>query len=560
MKIRTLLFVSLFLVTCIVQAQTPRMVLAESYTSTTCGPCGSQNPAFDALLHANEDKITSIKYHMSWPAPGNDPMYHHNPVDNNARRTYYNINSVPHVHLDGNYYNGTPSTINQTRINNAAAVPSPFEIRMQHRLSDDQDSVYVTMMIRATEQVTGQLVAHIAVIEKEIHFTSPPGTNGERDFYNVMKALLPSKNGTSLSDFPLGAYVVIETAWELQNVYNVDQIAAVGFVQDNNNKHVHQAANSTTEPLVPFFANDAAVTSIQNITTVNCSGTLTPLIEIANYGSNELVSADITISVNDNVVQEIEWTGSLGFLDKIQIEADEFQFVVEEENELMIMIETVNGGDDEYILNNASTSSISQSPFLTGNLLLFFLLDNSPEETTWEILNSQGTVVMSGGPYSTPGGVVSLPVSFDAGDCYELIVYDAGGNGMCCGNGTGYYALIANGNEAIFSGQGFGSSDRNEFTYGFVGVDEAAKVQESISLYPNPASNKAFVRLSNDLVGNSVLIRLTEPSGRLVRELNTIRTQGVQSIEVDLDGVGTGLYLITVQLNSEVYTKKLFVR
>lgn len=560
MKIRTLLFVSLFLVTCIVQAQTPRMVLAESYTSTTCGPCGSQNPAFDALLHANEDKITSIKYHMSWPPPGNDPMYHHNTVDNNARRTYYNINSVPHVHLDGNYYNGTPSTINQTRINNAAAVPSPFEIRMQHRLSDDQDSVYVTMMIRATEQVTGQLVAHIAVIEKEIHFTSPPGTNGERDFYNVMKALLPSKNGTSLSDFPLGAYVVIETAWELQNVYNVDQIAAVGFVQDNNNKHVHQAANSTTEPLVPFFANDAAVTSIQNITTVNCSGTLTPLIEIANYGSNELVSADITISVNDNVVQEIEWTGSLGFLDKIQIEADEFQFVVEEENELMIMIETVNGGDDEYILNNASTSSISQSPFLTGNLLLFFLLDNSPEETTWEILNSQGTVVMSGGPYSTPGGVVSLPVSFDAGDCYELIVYDAGGNGMCCGNGTGYYALIANGNEAIFSGQGFGSSDRNEFTYGFVGVDEAAKVQESISLYPNPASNKAFVRLSNDLVGNSVLIRLTEPSGRLVRELNTIRTQGVQSIEVDLDGVGTGLYLITVQLNSEVYTKKLFVR
>jgi hypothetical protein len=560
MKIRSLLFVSLIFVSCIAQAQTPRMVLAESFTSTTCGPCGSQNPAFDALLHANEDKITSIKYHMSWPAPGNDPMYHHNTVDNNARRSYYNINSVPHVHMDGNYYNGLPVNINQARINAAAAVPSPFEIRMQHRLSDDLDSVYVTMMIRATDQVSGQLVAHIAVIEKEIHFTTPPGTNGEKDFYNVMKALLPSKNGTILPSFPVGAYVVIETAWELKNVYNNSQIAAVGFVQDNNSKHVHQAANSTSEPLVPFFANDAAVTRIQNITKVNCSGTLSPVIELTNYGSNELVSADITINVNSNVVQEIEWTGSLSFMEKVQIEVSEIQFVVEEQNTLMVLIDAMNGGEDEYLLNNAITTEISQSPFLTGNLLLFLLLDNSPEETTWEILNSQGTVVMSGGPYSTPGGVVSLPVSFDAGDCYELIVYDAGGNGMCCGNGTGYYALIANGNQAIFSGQGFGSIDRNEFTYGFVGVNEALIGNEGISLHPNPAGDKVFVRLSNYMEGNPVSIRLTDLSGRLISERNTIRASEKQSIEVDLDGVGAGLYLITVQLNSEVYTKKLIVR
>ncbi len=560
MKIKSLLFFLLFLSTAVIQAQTPRMVLAESYTSTTCGPCGSQNPAFDALLHANEDKITSIKYHMNWPAPGNDPMYHHNPVDNNARRSYYNINSVPHVHLDGNYYNGTPSTINQNRINNAAAIPSPFEIRMQHRLSDDQDSVYVTMMIRATEQVSGQLVAHIAVIEKEIHFTSPPGTNGERDFYNVMKAMLPSRNGTSLPDFPADSYVVIETAWELQNVYNIDQIAAVGFVQDNTNKHVHQAANSSTEPLQPFYGTDAAVTGLMNVTSTNCSGYVSPKIEITNYGSNDLTEADIQININGTIVDEINWTGSLAFMESAQIDAGEIGFELQVENTLMVLIGNVNGQEDEYTLNYANTVLINQSPFLTGNLLLFFLLDNSPEETTWEILNSQGTVVMSGGPYSTPGGVVSLPVTFDAGDCYELIVYDAGGNGMCCSNGTGYYALIANGNEAVFSGQGFGASDRNEFTYGFVGVDETGMDQGNISLHPNPASDKVYLRLKNEMIGNTATIQLTDPSGRLVRELKMPRTQDGQLIEVDLDGISSGLYLITVKLNSEVYTKKLFVR
>jgi hypothetical protein len=60
--------------------------------------------------------------------------------------------------------------------------------------------------------------------------------------------------------------------------------------------------------------------------------------------------------------------------------------------------------------------------------------------------------------------------------------------------------------------------------------------------------------------GNPVSIRLTDLSGRLISERNTIRASEKQSIEVDLDGVGAGLYLITVQLNSEVYTKKLIVR
>lgn len=36
-----------------------------------------------------------------------------------------------------------------------------------------------------------QLVAHNVVIEKHIHFNTAPGTNGEKDFYNVMKKMLP---------------------------------------------------------------------------------------------------------------------------------------------------------------------------------------------------------------------------------------------------------------------------------------------------------------------------------------------------------------------------------
>ncbi len=74
-----------------------------------------------------------------------------------------------------------------------------------------------------------------------------------------MKALIPSKSGTSLPDFEEDDYFIVEASWELQNVYEVDQIAAVGFVQDNTSKLIHQAANSSTEQITPIYDNDAAV-------------------------------------------------------------------------------------------------------------------------------------------------------------------------------------------------------------------------------------------------------------------------------------------------------------
>jgi len=543
----------------IAKAQSTRMVLAEGFTSSTCGPCGQQNPAFDALLHANEDIITSVKFHMSWPAPGNDPMYLHNTVDNNARRTYYNVGSVPHVFLNGDYFNGVPASISQSTINAAAAITSPFEIQLQHRLTADEDSVYVTMLIKATNNVSGQLVAHIAVIEKEIHFASPPGTNGERDFYNVMKALLPSRSGTQLSAFQTGDYVIIQTAWALANVYNNDQIAAVAYVQDNTTKHVHQAAVSSTNAIVPVYANDAAVTEVMNVTSTNCSGRITPAMQLTNYGSDNLTSATVVFSINGVELQTIEWTGEIGFLESAIIEAGELEFMLQEENQLTVDIASVNGQNDNYLNNNVEIVPIAQSPNLAGNLLLFILLDNSPQETSWEITNSLNEVVQSGGPYSTAGGVISVPIVVEGNDCYDFMMYDAGGNGLCCSNGTGYYALITNGNESVFTGQDFGSVDHNQFAYGLTGTTEQMTA-DMVSLSPNPTRDVATVTLSL-LRESHVIVKVFDLPGKQVakhdfgrlmagsHQLNSLNTQ-----------LPKGIYVVSVMVGEQTINKKLIVQ
>lgn len=543
----------------ILQAQAQRMLLAEGFTSSTCGPCASQNPAFDALLHANTDKITSIKYHMNWPPPGNDPMYLHNPTDNNARKTYYSINSVPHVYMNGDYFHGVPAQVSQSMIDNYSANPAPFTITMQHRISDDQDSVYVTMLIKAESAVTGSLVAHIAVIEKEIHFATAPGTNGEKDFYNVMKALLPSKNGTSLPDFEANDYVIIETGWELANVYEIDQIAAVGFVQDVATKHIHQAANSSTDPVVPVYTDDATVKSIGNTIAVNCSGTMHPIATISNYGSDPLTSATVDFLVNGEVIQSVEWTGNLNFLQRAEVDPGMLSFPIAEQNDLTVLISSTNGGDDDYPQNNSDVFSFEESPNVNGtNVSLFILLNNTPEETTWELLNSAGEVIQSGGPYSNPGTTVNQPLNVSELGCYEFVMYDAGGNGLCCGDGTGYYGILSDG-DPIITGQPFTFEERNQFAYGYVGIPENA-AKNLFEIYPNPAAEVATLRLT--IENTSIAsIRVTDLTGRALvqQDLGELQ-QGTYDFDQWVNELPQGLYMVTVVAGNQSATKKFMVK
>ena len=57
----------LMLFTLKLNAQNERVLLFECFTNTGCGPCAQQNPALDALISANADRVAAIKYHMNWP-------------------------------------------------------------------------------------------------------------------------------------------------------------------------------------------------------------------------------------------------------------------------------------------------------------------------------------------------------------------------------------------------------------------------------------------------------------------------------------------------------------
>jgi hypothetical protein len=542
--------------------QTQRLVLIEEATNASCGPCAAQNPGFDALLNQNRDKLTAIKYH--WYYPGYDPMYNQNTVENLARVAYYGINGVPTAMIDGVIenrtgfsYPGSPAGYSQAIINEYAAIPSPFEIDLYHRLSANQDSIYVTMRIRAAEDFSGSLKAQMAVVEKHINFTSPPGTNGEKNFLDVMKKMLPDHLGTTLPvNWQSGDYLILTQSWKLQNIYNMSELGVVGFIQNATTKSVKQAANSSTEVFAPYYNTDVALTKISNLTETNCMGKISPKVILSNFGLNPLTSVDIVYHVNGENQQIYNWTGNLDYLGFQEIELPEISFSVIPANEAVVYLTNPNGTADEFHQNDTIVKAFNAAVVTPNEVKLLLKLDNNPQETTWDITNSEGTVVFSGGPYTQAGTLIQETFQFTESDCYVFTIYDAGGNGLAI---PGFFALFYGGNNQIISGTAFGSKALAQFEVdATVGFEDHSKPVD-LSVYPNPVNDKGFVSFTL-FERNPVTIEIFNSLGQSIKKIDKGEMNpGNCILEIGADDIDQGIYFIKVSIGAEYISKKITV-
>ncbi len=542
--------------------QTQRLVLIEEATNASCGPCGSQNPAFFALLNQNRDKLTAVVYH--WYFPGYDPMHLHNVAENNARVSYYGINGVPTAIIDGIIpsgagfgYPGAPSGFTQGLINQYHSVPSPFVIDIYHYLSADEEYIHTVARVKAAQDFEGNVKLQLAVVEKVIQFSSPPGSNGETTFHDVMKKMMPNHLGTVIPiAWEDGDYIIIEESWKLANIYEMDQLGVVGFIQESPSKTVHQAGNSEPELFAPLFDNDAAIFNLTNLTATNCSGIYSPVITIANYGANPLTTAEIFYSVNDGPIQTFSWNGNLDFLEKAVVELPDIIFPVLPQNQLVIVLSEPNGVEDEYFKNNMIEYNFNVAMATPTEVKLMIKLDDNPEEITWEIKDMGGEVVFSGGPYSNPGGTINEIFDFENNGCYFFSIYDAGGDGL---QPPGFFALYYGSGTQIASGTAFGSKFNAQFDVGgTVTIDERNEI-ENLTIYPNPMQQNGIVefRLMNP---THVEIQIHNMVGQLVKTSEKeMFPAGLHQIAIDVRGLDAGFYMVTAKVGHQLEIRKIAV-
>ncbi len=530
-KFTAILASLLMLVSLKLNAQNERVLLFECFTNTSCGPCAQQNPALDALINANADRVAAIKYHMSWPG-ANDPMYLHNTVDNDARRGVYNVSAVPHTVVDGIRFGNLPSGLSQNMVNNWLNIESPFEMRLSYEVDEVANTITVHVMGRSSASIQGNIRLYVGVIEKAIHFNSAPGSNGEKDFYSVMKKLLPTASGTYIGNVEPGDYFAHTFTWELANIYDMSQLDAIAWIQNQSTKEVYQACKSS-ENIEPFYANEAMVSEISNVKGTNCSGEAEPKVLLTNNGSNALTSAELDVLVNGESLKTVNWSGNLSTFAVATVDLGEISFPVETENLLEVRIKSVNGGGDEAQTNDVTTFDIKGAPENVGKVLkLSIRTDGNPQETTWKVTNiSTGEVVLEGGPYDQANHMYTETLEITSDGCYDFTIYDAGGDGFTTG---GLYGLKAGGT-TLFSGSVFGSSESNEFSYE-VAVDVEEGYSHTSIIYPNPTEG-----IVNIVSQGELAVTIYNMAGQRIFE-------GLcdGALQIDMKRFGSGIYAIKV--------------
>lgn len=93
-----------------------------------------------------------------------------------------------------------------------------------------------------------------------------------------------------------------------------------------------------------------------------------------------------------------------------------------------------------------------------ATLTVEILTDDFGNETTFQVVNQNtGSVVASGGPFPD-ATLITVNVPVDSEGCYTFTIFDAFGDGICCGFGLGSYEVFFEGN-SVGSGGAFGASE-----------------------------------------------------------------------------------------------------
>ena len=234
----------------------PRKVLHEIFTSATCPPCVPGNTNLAAVVAPNTNKWNVIKYQTNFPGTG-DPYY---TSEVGTRFSYYGATFAPWLTVDGSF-NANSNSYTQANFNNFASKPSLVDIAATQTIVGK--TITVSGTVTPVQAFTNSnLKLRIAVVERRTE--NNVASNGETEFFNVMKKMLPNATGTTIS-FAAGTAVpysqsftfpgnyrlpsngqaanIINLATE-NSVENFWNLSAVVFVEDDTKKEVWQSQSS----------------------------------------------------------------------------------------------------------------------------------------------------------------------------------------------------------------------------------------------------------------------------------------------------------------------------
>ena len=188
---------------------------------------------------------------MSWPS-STDPFYLANTSEQNARRTYYGVNSIPAGFGNGATIGGSASSWRSSGLSNIGSY-TPITITLNGGMIDGELQVSVTVSSE-TNQTGSDLRLFVMTSMDSVYYNSPSAYD---NFQNVFIEFLTSSSGQNLNLDGVTDYIQefnwnMPSLWPNNNtniLWDISNLNIIAFVQNYSTKEVLQAEWARTNDM-----------------------------------------------------------------------------------------------------------------------------------------------------------------------------------------------------------------------------------------------------------------------------------------------------------------------
>ena len=480
-----------------------RNVILEEFTGRNCGYCTDGHRIANEIMAAHPGRVWAINVHTGGYAPTSYPNF--NTTDGSTIASGFSISGYPcgvvnrstAAAQDRGQWNGT--TNNQLNQASECNIAGRAVVNPQTRVASITVEVYYTGNSTVDQNYLTVAMLQDSILGSQADYGNYNPTQWVGNQYCHMHILRDVINASAWGDpiSPTTQGTLITQTYEYQIPESIgnpngpevilDHIFFLAWVSERQQGTATRPILTGCELEKVIGSNDPICPAIGGVSLpdgITCSQTKTVAVNVSNIGTSALTSFTMNVEF-EGTTQTQQWEGNLD-----QFESVDLLFTVNApfgSHNMHVEITQANGEnfftEATYPINCMEWTTVETEETETEQLKIVVMQDKWGLQTTWEVTASSGTVLGSGGPYTTLAGGNSTQVHMEyvtvpVNECVKFTIYDTGENGICCAYGDGYYKIYDSGNNLIVDGDGaFGK----EATHLLSIVDQNAPINIEIT-------------------------------------------------------------------------------
>ena len=513
-------------------------VLVEAFTGIYCGYCPAAAGGIGEMVKQGLS-VAPLAFHCNYYTPA-DRDYATS--ETNARGvSFYQVKGYPTVIIDGVSAPGVGGSMSaymsafqtlKAEYDKRINVTSPFEIELTYEYDSWNKCRAKAVVKKVGECASNDVRVFIALTESHI----PENWGGGWTELNaVVRDIVTSTSGVKL----VGDTDEVVALFDVHN-FKKENCELVAWVQNlDTNKEVFQAVKISIGTEVAEY--DLGISSVEQVSTESCIGTMKPSFLIKNHGTQPLTSAvfNVTNDAGDNL-GSYKWEGTLAQNEQTYFDLPEINFAGS--NEVTVEAVELNGDkEDKYTFDNKFIYEVV-TPYVIPNdgILRFQLKTSEPENFSIDIVNDEGKTIETLTFDKT--SVVKKDYTLPEHGCYRIVLKNSQGNGI--GNSTSFWGILDSKKGKIAVAEPGEKLFRNEYYVevlfdGTYAIEDV--VAENVKIYPNPA--KSVVNVSAE---NLNKVTVYNSIGQVVYA----QTAESDNMMINVESWTNGLYYINLETKS----------